>query len=191
MLCDSQDGRAPWSQKNTDSVLEEDFWWFLAGTNLGHAGAESQARIGRYRVDALIDCDGDKVVVELDGKAFHDKAKDAVRDSEIIKSVDAIIRIPFAAIHYCHHATFRVLEAWYPRFATRRDMRVIELGDFMSELESDDFCHLGISREQYADECGYQIYRAFENEGLAASARSIVRGYAVDRITIRRREIGR
>ena len=84
-----------------DSVLEERFWHWVRKTSGKWHGSASQFHIGKYRVDTLFDCGGKMVVVELDGKAYHDQEADKERDSVIINSVDAIIRIPFAAVwHY-------------------------------------------------------------------------------------------
>lgn len=99
-----------------DSVLEKQFWHFLSKTRGGLHGAIDQFPIGRYRVDCLIDCNGKAVVVELDGKAYHDAMADEIRDREILKSVDAIIRIPFVAMWHYPHATFAVLAKWFSRF---------------------------------------------------------------------------
>lgn len=99
-----------------DSVLERQFWHMMRKTELGWHGAADQLQIGKYRVDAIMDCDGESVVVELDGKRFHNVNADTVRDHEILKEVDAVIRIPFYAMWHFEYAVFKVLGEWYPRF---------------------------------------------------------------------------
>ncbi len=41
---------------------------------------EPQVRIGKYTVDFLVETQNNKVIVECDGRAFHDPSKDAERD---------------------------------------------------------------------------------------------------------------
>jgi hypothetical protein len=75
------------------------------------------------------------VVVELDGKQFHDPDVDALRDSQIIQHVSAIVRIPFKALWDTPRATFRVLNEWFPeRFDLGDDPHVITAGQLEYEL---------------------------------------------------------
>lgn len=99
-----------------DSVLEEKFWQFFAMTEKRWHGATDQFKIGRYRVDAIFDCDGKSLVVELDGKQWHDTDLDATRDQELLQSVDYIIRIPYRAMWFFPFATQQALAEWFPRF---------------------------------------------------------------------------
>lgn len=103
-----------------ESPLECSFWHFMRKTPLGERGVQQQAAIGPYRVDCLCDCDGASVVVELDGAEFHqDQLADLRREDFILQTVDAVIRIPYAAMHFYPHATFCVLGKFYRRFELR------------------------------------------------------------------------
>lgn len=124
-----------------DSVLEQQFWHMLLKTKINWHGAAEQFQIGRHRVDSIIDCDGQAVVIELDGKKWHDVNADRVRDSEVIKSVDAIIRIPFAAMWYYRAGTFKILGDWFPRLAVSDDISVLT----KSELQEE---HAGVGDEE-------------------------------------------
>jgi len=121
-----------------ESALECEFWyWLKFKTHGGDFRAIRQVPIGQFRVDCLIECGSQLVVVELDGKAFHQgrSVQDNRRDCELIKQVDAIIRIPYAALHHFPRATFRVLEEWFPRFAVRQEIFVINVWDLANEIE--------------------------------------------------------
>lgn len=117
-----------------DSVLEKRFWAAMNKTRKTWHGAVDQFPIGRFRVDCLIDCDGKLVVVELDGKTYHDALADDLRDKELLKSVDAIIRVPFAAMWHYEAATMKVLSQWFPRFAVT-NYAVRSLTEFYRELQ--------------------------------------------------------
>src|SRR6476659_2513277 len=54
-----------------ESFLEDRFWEMMRKTERGLDGAIQQFEIGECRVDAIVDCNGKAVVVELDGAAFH------------------------------------------------------------------------------------------------------------------------
>ena len=49
----------------------------LKANNLSY---QSQVQIGRFTVDFLVACENKKVIVECDGKAYHDPVKDLERD---------------------------------------------------------------------------------------------------------------
>lgn len=116
-----------------DSVLEERFWHMMLKTSGGFHGSADQFQIGRYRVDAIFDCGGEVVVIELDGKAYHDRAADTERDNILINSVDAIIRIPFAAMWYYRNATLAAIASWYPRFDAGYYVTCLPLSEFNQE----------------------------------------------------------
>lgn len=46
---------------------------------------ELQKEIGKYIVDFLVEVDGNKFIVECDGKDFHDIEKDKLRDNDILE----------------------------------------------------------------------------------------------------------
>lgn len=151
-------------QERGDSVLEERFWHMLRKTELGLHGTAQQVPIGRYRVDGLIDCDGQAVVIELDGKRFHNPDADRIRDAALLQSVDAIIRIPFAAMWYYRYATFKILESWYPRFAITSPVTMLSEDELKEERDQvdADFWEYGETSvaEWLADVDGdYEVYR--------------------------------
>lgn len=110
-----------------ESVLEDRFWEMMRKTNLGLEGAKPQFEIGRFRVDAIVDCSGKSVVIELDGKQWHDPKADEHRDGILAQSVDAVIRIPFRCMWDTPRATFRAINEWYrDRFYIEDDHVVTE-----------------------------------------------------------------
>lgn len=131
-----------------DSVLEERFWGMMGRTADQWKGTRDQVEIGPYRVDSLVYCDGQKVVVEVDGQAYHlDKEADRKRDEYLLShGIDAIIRIPFRALWHHGDAVFAVLARWYPRFKT--DTEAIQLETLTATLE--EFIERGISLQLYS-----------------------------------------
>lgn len=127
-------------ERRGDSVLEEQFWQMLLRSKEGWALALDQFQIGRHRVDVIADCDGEAVVIELDGEAFHpDKEADERRDLELLNDVSAVIRIPYHAMRACPFASFVVLSHWYPRFTIPLPSNVINFQDLGRITESQDF----------------------------------------------------
>lgn len=110
----------------SESVLEDLFWHYVRYTQGGIENCVSQFPIGQFRVDALFDCDGVAVVVELDGKEYHDWQRDDERDSVLLKEVGAVVRIPYRAMKLFPFATMKVLSLWYPRFEMAKDTRTMD-----------------------------------------------------------------
>ncbi|MGE3139376.1 MAG: UvrD-helicase domain-containing protein [Thermoleophilia bacterium] len=55
--------------------------------------AVPQARYGPYRLDFLIDRDGRQIGLEADGRGFHDPARDAARDADLVaRGLEAVHR---------------------------------------------------------------------------------------------------
>ena len=163
-----------------ESVLECDFWHFLRKTARGHDGAEQQVKIGKYRVDCLIDCDGQRVVIELDGAEFHqDERKDWERTKEILRSVDAVIRIPYAAMHFYPQATMCVLGSWYPRLARDGDLFCMTVDEFMDELRSQDYSNGDFrSEEAWVDEVE-TCYELWKDSGWVGSPKAYLKRWNV------------
>ena len=151
-----------------DSVLEQMYWHMLRKSEKGWHGAVDQFQIGAFRVDCLINCDGKLVVVELDGAKYHNALDDELRDRELLKSVDAIIRVPFAAMWYYRYAVFAVMSEWFPRFKMRAEHQLtLSLDEFREELNADDlYC-----QESYLDEAedSYNIWEVGGDMGLVGS----------------------
>lgn len=118
-----------------DSVLEQKFWDRAKKTDGGWHGATDQLPIGPYRVDAIFDCGGEAVVIELDGKAYHgDWEADHRRDKYLVQYVSAVIRIPFAAMWYQSEAAFKVIGEWFPRLKKAEPITVLSVDDLREEL---------------------------------------------------------
>lgn len=157
-----------------ESFLECDFWYWARKTSDCERNAHRQFQIGKYRVDSLFYCDGQKVVVELDGKEFHqDKRKDLERDKEILRTVDCVIRIPYAAMHFYPQATFCCLASWYPRFK----IRAIPSSCFSSEELQEEIDKLDpyepTARRQWIEdvEADYEVWYACDTFGFAGSVK--------------------
>lgn len=177
------------------SVLECDFWYWVRKTEMMERKAHRQVTTGPYRVDCLFDCDGQQVVVELDGKAFHqDKEKERQRDQYLLKHFDAVIHIPYAAMHFYEHATFQVLASWYPRFQLRGiDTLCLTLSEFEEELSE---VKARYSEDNYlspADWCKdveqmYQLWNATSTSGWVGSVAAHLNRWNVTPITHARRK---
>lgn len=159
-----------------ESVLECEFWYWVRKTPDIERNAQRQVSISRFRVDSLFECDGKKVVVELDGKRWHkDKRADWERDKKLIESVDAVIRIPYAAMHFYPHATFSVLASWYPRFKLRAICgSCFSAEELYSEIEKLDQYEPFLSRREWVEtvEPDYEVWHAGEMFGFAGSVKA-------------------
>lgn len=104
----------------SESIIETKFNWLMRKSLLYAEKDNSvffnrifaQKRIGKYRVDYFLETNEERrIIVELDGRTFHNEERDKIRDDDILSwdRADAIIRIPFAAIYYYHMATLRLL----------------------------------------------------------------------------------
>lgn len=158
-----------------DSVLEQSFWRWIKGSAGSWHGAIDQFQIGKYRVDAIFDCDGEAVVIELDGKAYHDRAKDHLRDKELIQHVSGIIRIPFAAMWWYSQATIQALGSWYPRFSKPINQLVLTYEEFLEEWQNvqDDPYTLP---EDYLEDVNdqYQIYKIDGNAAFLGTPKQFI-----------------
>ena len=156
-----------------ESVLECEFWYWVRKTDKMEREANRQVEIAGFRVDSLFWCGGLSVVVELDGKQFHqDKRKDWERDKALLRCVDAVIHVPYAAMHFCPHATMQVLASWYPRFKLRGiDICCLSVAEFGSELEQH---HDETMKREYVErvESAYEIWWASETFGMACSPKA-------------------
>jgi len=57
--------------------------------------ADCQTRAGLFRLDFVLEINGRKIGLECDGKHFHDKQRDEIRDAAILETgfVDVIYRV--------------------------------------------------------------------------------------------------
>jgi hypothetical protein len=81
-----------------DSPWEQDFQWVLAKHIPDFVTLRNQVPFGRYRVDYAFECSrtGRIWVVEFDGKTFHDKDRDNLRDEAIFTEnprIESIVRV--------------------------------------------------------------------------------------------------
>lgn len=105
-----------------ESPLESMFWHFMEKTKTeAWERVEPQHKTGHRRLDALLVTGGIRIDLELDGKAWHDKDRDADRDAELLGSgaVDEVIRIEAPAMLYYQYATMLSLSSWYRAFYVR------------------------------------------------------------------------
>lgn len=174
-----------------ESPLEESFWHrfnFQCRGPFEHA--QSQKQIGDYRVDAFFICSGKRIVVELDGKAFHDAAADADRDSWLLHSgeVDEIIRIPYAAMTFYGDATMRILEEWHPEFAVAHNWFLVDRHELNEEINHVRNC---VNGDWLGDVHGwldwadgvFDVWAAIGDFGIACSPKAILKGWDVTPIT--------
>lgn len=122
-----------------ESPLECRFWVWLGRTHDEHSGAARQVRIGKYRADVLCETGGRRIVIELDGKRWHqDFERDHRRDRAILlDQIDEIIRIPYAAFNFYPFATFACLASWHDRFTLRHNHIMCVSADHLrQELEA-------------------------------------------------------
>lgn len=171
--------------RETYDVLD---WMLRVAQHDTLKGCRSQVEIAGFRVDALIDCDGEKIVVELDGQSFHDPISDEARDRILSDYVDAIIRIPFASMWYYPRATFAVLEKWYPRFKIAPHTQVLSLdamyGEFSMARENPMYDY---SEYKWLDvnDSSFEVWSVSEHMGMACSPKGIFYEYRNTPITRR------
>lgn len=153
----------------------------------------SQVQIGHRRVDAFICLDGERIAVELDGKAFHNRDLDDARDRELLADIDHVVHIPYPAIKFYPDATFSVLACWFPQLAidpmggcySAEEMHAIlaacEQGDY-----GDDF----LSADQWirAFEHDYEIWQMLIAAGCVGSPRAFVENWRTHAIRLASRD---
>jgi very-short-patch-repair endonuclease len=174
-----------------DSVLECEFWYWLRKTELGEKRALRQFQIGPFRVDCLIECGGELVVIELDGRQYHDKNADFLRDTELLRHVDAVIRIPYPAMHYYPDATMEVLGSWYSRLRRRNcDSCCIHATEIELQIKGNvDSRGEFATREAWIDyaEPSYDVWFVKDCIGWAASLKTFLLEWKCAPIVIRHR----
>jgi ATP-dependent DNA helicase UvrD/PcrA len=71
----------------------------LVALEAGKLTYQPQVRIGQYTVDFLVETQNNKVIVECDGRAFHDPAKDSERDKVLASEGYPICRFSGAELY--------------------------------------------------------------------------------------------
>lgn len=176
-----------WCGQGCDSQLECMFWHFMRKTENGLRGTEPQKQFGRFRVDAFVECHGRSVIVELDGKQFHNAERDRRRDAIIRESVDAIIRIPFPAMWYYSRATFEVLAKWFPRFRIAKDVNVYTRGQLFRELDRiENGRWTGWTRDEYLEliESSYEVWGTKGRLGYVGSPKAFLHEWNLSPIVL-------
>lgn len=95
-----------------DSPLEKDFFINVLKHIKNDVFIFYQFGVGNYRLDYLI-YDGDnKIAVELDGKDYHDKNRDSIRDKNILEEtdIDYIIRFAGKSAFYNYNLCASIIE---------------------------------------------------------------------------------
>jgi very-short-patch-repair endonuclease len=140
----------------SESPLESMFWHFMEKTKTeAWDDIKPQCKTGHRRLDAMLVADGIKIDLELDGKAWHDLEKDAVRDAELLTSgaVDEVIRIEAPAMLYYQYATMLSLSCWHGAFYVRPPAGCMTWHEWIEtktiHLESEQFYH----NEDFDDWC--------------------------------------
>ncbi len=182
----------------SESPLEDVFWNYARKTDRNRwLDVEAQWQIGDYCSDAMFRTSRGITLVELDGKAYHDRARDLRRDWAILqmaKDVHQIIRVPYAAMMYYSRAVFRVLEHWEPDFAIAPDMRLIDAQEFFAqELPSPDQCGES-GHEQWLEATNQAldlilIDRDWERFAWIGSAKSFIFSHRIEPIRRISREL--
>jgi very-short-patch-repair endonuclease len=173
-----------------ESDLECKFWWHVKSSNAFRSGLlESQVVVGKYRVDAMATVGSYRIGIELDGKKFHDPKRDAVRDRELLKSIDGVIHIPFAAVAYYPDATMAAIGSWFPALYHYRGGWVFtrdELIECLANLEGDgDYYTEDLWLDAF--DANYEVWWPLnEDTCLIGSPRAFVNGWKLQAVTLSR-----
>lgn len=138
-----------------ESPIEDILAWHLVKYLHNETVLTPQVPIGDFRVDFLIERSGRRVVIECDGKDYHNYERDRRRDFQILSrsDVDVIYRFKGADIHFgVEHLLFHLSEQEPQIFSGRgiANLRVLTAG-------RRNFCGLGEDGFyiEYADEEGH------------------------------------
>ena len=170
-----------------ESELERAFAWQLKKTRLGLANAFAQVPIAGYRVDFLLKHAGQLIVVELDGRAFHNKERDRIRDERLIKHVDAIIRIPYSAMALNENATMIAISKWFDRFEIVPENTTVTYSEAIEEYKS--ACRRNDCESIDYSELDYlQVYTEHPNCVRVGSFKQISMNYDIVPVTLRTKQ---
>lgn len=93
----------------------------------------SQVSIGHYRADFTIEAGDVRLIVECDGKEFHDAKKDAERDARLLERGWITLRFTGSAIHRsavaCADEVVASVYEWLALREQKRDEDQCALGD--------------------------------------------------------------
>lgn len=111
--------------QSCESPIEKMMFRELADRLPSGANWKTQVRIGRYRVDFLID---DSTVIEADGRGFHNFHKDRERDIDLIlhHGIKQVIRFTGSALFSRIDRCVQTLKRLDPGvFGTRASLREV------------------------------------------------------------------
>lgn len=165
-----------------ESQLEWRFAWQMRKTQEGLKDVFVQVPILSYRVDFLVLTRGKSIVVELDGRRYHDAAKDKLRDDRMISAVDAIIRIPYSAMTYNENATMAAIAFWFERFAVSLEIQTMEFSEAIEQV-------VAMQNRGLSDTSWIQVYQQLGDVAFVGSFNQICDNHDILPITIRRRVV--
>ena len=177
---------------HAESPIEADFWHQMRKTNwTPWKSIAGQVNLGKYRVDCLLEFSDQRLVVELDGKEFHDEADDLRRDKILLTDhgITWVVRIPGSSIYMMPNATMRVLAEWWNVFGIGRETGVIRSSELRGEMEkSINRDGVVMSDSEWLAECGtfYHVWDADETTGFVACPEAVLKSWNIRRIRRRK-----
>ncbi len=115
-----------------ESPIEREFAWKMAKRLAPEVVLAKQFPVvtpwGRFRLDFVIGDGKRNVGVELDGREFHDAARDEWRDVAVLASagIDAMYRIPGATVHHGLEDALWLFSRMEPSFFGDRERAILD-----------------------------------------------------------------
>lgn len=150
-----------------ESAAEERFC-HVAIRGMLAAECVQQYRVGPYRIDFVVNGIG----LEIDGKRFHDPARDYKRDMEIMSrdaTVKCVCRIPAACVFYFPFAVQGALSAMFPGELGHMRTRAVQ----MQSLSAAECCEQSdrlINREDWEGFAWLHENEGYDTESGASLA---------------------
>ena len=117
---------------NCESPIEEDFlhcFYKVKAVNVSIKGQEDcQTRLGNFRIDFVITTGSRRIAIECDGKDYHDKERDKLRDEAILETgfVDTIYRIPGRSLCFFTNDVLDLLRIAEPSLFDERGNQLLD-----------------------------------------------------------------
>jgi very-short-patch-repair endonuclease len=147
---------------NCESEIEEDFlhsFYKVKSDNVSINGQENcQTRLGQFRLDFVITEGQQKIGFECDGKKFHDKNRDQLRDEAILKTgfVNTIYRVPGKSIWFHTYEVLDLLRVAEPFLFSNQGNRLLDriLEDDAKREDkwNSDYVVRSLSRQKLAED---------------------------------------
>jgi very-short-patch-repair endonuclease len=147
---------------NCESPIEEDFlhcFYKVKAENVSINGQEiCQTRLGNFRLDFVITTGSRKIAIECDGKDYHDKERDKLRDEAILETgfVDTIYRIPGKGLWFFTNDVLDLLRIVEPTLFDERGNQLLDaiLNDDSKREDSwnEDFYVRALSQRKLAED---------------------------------------